>query len=75
MVGVMDTTTGGSRVTVAVAVLLGSALLVAVTVAKVCVLADVGAVYRPEADTTPADADQVTRVSDVPVTSAVNCCD
>ena len=51
----------------------GSALLVAVTTAAVCVLT-AGAVYRPLALIEPGVADQVTPVLEVPLTDAVNCC-
>jgi hypothetical protein len=62
----------GVTVTVAEAVLLVSAWLVAVTVTVV--LADtVGAVNSPELETDPAVAVQVTEVLVKPVTVAANC--
>ena len=76
----MDTTTGGISVTVAVAFFVGSATLVAVTVATVCAGIDAGAVYRPDGDTVPTEAVHVTPAFAVPVTpvgpvtDAVNCC-
>jgi hypothetical protein len=59
-------------VTAAVAVLLGSATLVAITVA---VPAEAGAVYTPLLDTVPAPLAtlQLTAVLLVPLTAAVNC--
>src|ERR1700683_2963581 len=51
----------------------GLATLVAVMTTSVCLLT-VGAVYRPLLLTEPAVADQVTAVSEVPLTLAVNCC-
>src|SRR5579884_17891 len=73
VVGLMLTATGGGAVTVTVAdaVFVASATLVAVTE---YVPADPGAVYRPELDIVPPEADQVTAVFDVFVTVAVNCC-
>jgi hypothetical protein len=62
----------GVTVTVAEALWLGSAWLVAVTVTVVLALT-VGAVKSPELETDPAAADQVTAVFVVPVTVAVNC--
>jgi hypothetical protein len=52
--------------------LVGSALLVAVTVALSLELTT-GAVYRPLALMVPLDADQVTATFDVLLTVAVNC--
>jgi len=63
---------GGVTVTDAVADLVGSAVLVAVTVAEVLAVT-VGAVYRPVPDIFPGEADQVTATLDVLVTNAVNC--
>lgn len=62
----------GVTVTAAVPNLVWSATLVAVTVALVLVLT-VGAVYRPELETVPGDAVQVTATFDELLTSAVNC--
>ena len=72
-VGVIETDTdvAALTVTVAEADLLVSAALVAFTVYVPAVL---GAVYRPELDTVPPVADQVTEVFVEPVTEAVNCC-
>src|SRR6202050_5410332 len=50
----------------------GLATLVAVITTSVCLLT-VGAVYRPLLLTEPVVADQVTAVSEVPLTLAVNC--
>ena len=75
MDGLTVTCTGGTTVTLAVAVLLVSATLVAVTV-TVCGLPSVaGAVYRPPLEIVPIAGltDQVTAVFVVPVTAAVNC--
>jgi hypothetical protein len=82
-VGVTETVTGGVMVTLAVAVLLGSATLVAVTV-TVCGLPSVaGAVYRPPLEIVPTAGltDHVTAgfvnpvaaALVVPVTVAENC--
>lgn len=60
-----------STVTRAESDLVGSAMLVAVTVA---VPAEAGAVNRPVLSIFPADAVQVTRASEEFVTSAENCC-
>jgi hypothetical protein len=73
--GVTLTVTGGANVTVAEAVLVLSAALVAVTV-TVCWLAiDAGAVYSPVPSTVPVLGFrlQVTVVLAEPVTVAVNC--
>ena len=59
-------------VTAALPDLVGSAALVAVTVAAV-VEETVGAVYNPEFETVPGDAVQVTATFEVLLTSAVNC--
>ena len=61
-------------VTAAELLLSGFATLVAVTVAKVVVVTE-GAWKRPELETLPLLADQVTAVLLVPVTYAVNCCE
>jgi len=71
-VGLIEITTGGAvTVTLAEAVFVVSATLVACTV---YVPALVGAVYSPELETVPPVADHVTAVFVVPVTAAVNCC-
>jgi len=73
-VGLIEIPTGGALVVtaiVALALFVVSAALVALTV---YVPAVVGAVYSPELETDPRDADQVTAVLVVPVTVAVNCC-
>jgi len=54
------------------AFLVGSATLVAVTVAVVAVVTD-GAVNSPELEMLPVLVDQVTDVLLVPLTSALNC--
>jgi hypothetical protein len=68
---------GGFNVTVAVAVLLVSATLVAVTVTVWTAAIVAGAVYNPVLDTVPAVVGlmlQLTCVFALPVTVAVNCC-
>jgi hypothetical protein len=73
--GLTVTCTGGTTVTLAVAVLLVSATLVAVTV-TVCGLPSVaGAEYRPPLEIVPTAGltDHVTAIFVVPVTAAVNC--
>jgi hypothetical protein len=73
--GLTVTCTGGTTVTLAVAVLLVSATLVAVTV-TVCGLPSVGgAEYRPPVETVPTAGltDHVTAVFVVPVTAAAYC--
>jgi hypothetical protein len=75
MDGLAVTCTGGTTVTLAVAVLLVFATLVAVTV-TVCGLCNaVGAVYRPPLEIVPTAGltDHVTAVFVIPVTAAVNC--
>ena len=74
--GLTVTCMGGTMVTLAVAVLLVFATLVAVTV-TVCGLPSVaGAEYRPPLETVPTAGftDHVTAVFVVPVTTAENCC-
>jgi uncharacterized membrane protein len=74
-VGVRETVTGGVIVTLAVAFLVVSATLVAVTV-TVCGLPSVaGAVYRPPLEIVPTAGliDHVTPAFAVPPTVAVNC--
>ncbi len=56
----------------AVADLVGSATLVALTVTVVFAVT-VGAVNSPELEIVPAEADQITEVFVIPVTVAVNC--
>jgi hypothetical protein len=68
----MVTLTGGVTVTVAVADLLASETLVAVTDTVVSE-ATLGAVNRPELEIDPCVADQSRETSVVPVTLAVNC--
>jgi hypothetical protein len=73
--GLTVTCTGGTTVTLAVAFLLVSATLAAVTV-TVCGLVSVaGAEYRPAFEIVPTAGltDHVTAVFVVPVTAAVNC--
>jgi hypothetical protein len=69
------TCTEGTTVTPAVAFLLVSATLVAVTVTVCGLLSVAGAVYRPPLEIIPTAGltDHVTAVFVVPVTTAVNC--
>src|SRR5690242_7281948 len=69
-------TATGLRVIAAVADLVGSATLVALTVTVVAEAIIPGAVYRPEVEIEPVagEIDQVTAVLVLPVTAAVNCC-
>ena len=62
--------------TAALALLVVSATLVAVTVTICWVAMVLGAVYRPALDSVPTEGliDQVTAVFDEPVTVAANCC-
>jgi|SRR5712692_8400461 len=62
-----------TTLTDATAFLVGSAALVAATVADIDVLT-LGAVKAPLLDIVPALADQITPVLLVPLTVAVNCC-
>ena len=66
----------GGTVTVADAVLVLSAALVAVTVTVCEDATEDGAVYNPPAETAPTAGliDQLTPEFDEPVTDAVNCC-
>jgi hypothetical protein len=75
VVGLRDMATGCS-VTVAAAVLVVSAELLAVTVTVCEELTDAGAVYSPLVEIVPTDGliDQVTAVLVDPDTEAVNCC-
>ncbi len=73
VVGVIATDTGGRTDTVAVADLLGSATLVAVT-EIVWFAVTAGAVYSPVLVIVPFEADQMTLLLGVFVTFAVNCC-
>jgi hypothetical protein len=59
----------------AVALLVVSAAEVALTCTGCCELIELGAVYRPEAESVPMLGliDQVTAVFEVPLTVAVNC--
>jgi hypothetical protein len=70
----VTTGAGGIKVTVALADLVGSATLVAVTVTFCWIEIDEGAVYSPADDKVPKIGfmDQVTAVFGVPVTVAVN---
>jgi hypothetical protein len=72
---VMLSGVGAAAVTVSevFADLVGSATLVADTVAVVFVLT-AGARYRPEFEIVPAEAHQVTATFEVLLTRAVNCC-
>lgn len=77
VVGATVTPTVGFSVTVALADLLVSATLVAVTVTVCCAVTLAGAVYKPLALTVPVPAgliDHVTVAGLSPVTVAVNCC-
>lgn len=65
----------GSTTTDAVACLLVSATLVAVTVTVVVPLLTEGARNRPPLEIDPAVTDQVNAVFVVPCTAATNCCD
>src|SRR5215471_18256357 len=73
--GLTDTPTGGMSVIVALADLVGSAALVAVTITACCDPIDAGAVYRPAALTVPTlgAIDHVTALLLLPVTVALNC--
>ena len=75
MPGVTETLTEGFSVTVAVAVLLGSATLVAVTVTTCVLLTLEGAEYNPPEEIDPAGglSVHVTDVLVVLLTQAVNC--
>lgn len=75
-VGDTATATGGTKVTVEDAFLVGSPTLVAITKTVCPPVIDAGAVYNPEALTDPTDGliDHVTEVLPIPVTVAVNCC-
>jgi hypothetical protein len=69
-------TTGGVRVTEALAERAGSAWLAAVTTTLCALETEAGAVYRPLVEIVPTAglSDQVTLLFPVPVTVAVNCC-
>ena len=73
--GVREMLTAGLSVTVALADLLESATLVAVTVTVWALAIEAGAVYRPAALTLPTTglSDQVTALLEVPPTVAVYC--
>ena len=73
--GLRETLTMGTNVTAALAVLVVSAALVAVTVTVCCEVTELGAVYRPLLEIVPTAglSDQVTAVLVVPVTVDVNC--
>jgi hypothetical protein len=70
------TTACGCNVTTALAALVVSATLVAVTVTLCAEAMDAGAVYKPLPDSVPIAGfiDHVTLVLLLPVTAAVNCC-
>jgi hypothetical protein len=70
-----DTVADGTSVTVAAAVLLVSATLVAVTATVCWEVMLAGAVYMPDEETEPTlgEMDQVTAVFEEPVTVAANC--
>jgi hypothetical protein len=74
-VGVRETVTGGVIVTLALAFLVVSATLVAVTVTVCGLPSAAGAVYNPPLEIVPSAGltDHVTAVFVVPVTVAVNC--
>jgi hypothetical protein len=72
LAGLIVTLTGGVTVTTAVADLLASATLVAVTDTLVSEVT-LGAVNRPELEIDPCVADHFTETSVVPVTFAVSC--
>ena len=75
--GLTLTEIGGLSVTVAEALLVLSAVLVAVTVTVCCVLTVLGAEYKPAVLMLPTPVgliDHVTAVLPVPETAAVNCC-
>jgi len=73
--GLTVTCTGGMIVTLAVACLLVSATLVAVTVTVWGLASVAGALYKPLLEIVPTAGltDHVTAVFAVPVTAAVNC--
>ena len=75
VVGATLTATVGVRLTMAEAVLVGSATLVALTVTVWAEATDSGAVYKPVLEMEPTGGliDHVTAVFAVPVTVAVNC--
>jgi hypothetical protein len=68
-------TEAGTNVTSALAILVGSATLFAVTVRTCWLLIELGAVYCPDDETDPTVGvtDQITDVLFVPVTVGVNC--
>ena len=74
MEGLTATCTTGVMITLAVAVLLASATLVAVTVTVCGLLSAAGAVYKPPLEIVPTAGltDHVTAVLLVPVTAAAN---
>ena len=73
--GVMVMVTGAVNETTALALLLGSAELVAVTVTLCALLIFLGALYRPPVEIVPTAglSDQDTPVLAEPVTVAANC--
>jgi hypothetical protein len=74
-VGLRETLTIGTNVTAALAVLVVSAALVAVTMTVCGEVSKLGAVYKPLLETVPTAglSDQVTAVFVLPATDAVNC--
>jgi hypothetical protein len=75
--GLRDIDTPGTRLMLAVARLVLSAALVAVTITRTGVLSEAGAVKRPDADTVPMAGlrDHDTAVFSVPETLAASCTD
>lgn len=76
MAGATLTLSGGNSAMLAVALLVGSAALVAVRATVCCAARLAGGVYRPEEETEPVcgEIDQVTAELLEPVTVALNCC-
>jgi hypothetical protein len=74
--GVRETVAGGARAMLALADLVVSAALVALTVTVCGLEIDAGVVYKPLLEIVPTAGlkDQVTPVLVVPLTAAVNCC-
>ena len=72
-----NVTEAGINVTTALAILVGSATLFAVTVRTCWLLIELGAVYCPDDETEPTvgETDQISDVLFVPVTVGVNCVD
>jgi hypothetical protein len=75
--GLIEMATGGLKVIVAIAVLLVSAALVALTVTVCGEFRICGAVYKPDASIEPTPVglmDQITLVLELPVTALENWC-